>query len=149
MKDFRKMSVENFCSELGISPEELVLVLLKQRLQRVSSLVQTGKRTRKERASGAETKKTKGETKRGRPKASSKRSTKKKIVNTRTAAGRVAYDEAVLAFLKKAKAPMSAEEVRGACGGNPDQCRKSMARLIEASTVSYEGVAQGMKYFAC
>ncbi len=68
-------------------------------------------------------------------------------VNTRTEEGRTAYDDAVFSFVQENGGRVSANQIRSACGGNGDQCRKSTARLLESSRLGYEGVARGTKYF--
>lgn len=67
-------------------------------------------------------------------------------VETRTAAGRERYDKAVLAAIKGAESPISAEELRAQVGGTPLQARASLARLINAGNVTWEGKARGTRY---
>jgi hypothetical protein len=67
-------------------------------------------------------------------------------VNTRTEAGRAAYQDAILAFLKKQSEPIGAAEVRKACGGTSLQARKALNVLIENEEVTFEGKARATKY---
>jgi hypothetical protein len=67
-------------------------------------------------------------------------------VDTRTAEGRAAYDEAVLAALRAAGGPQSASELTAVAGGSPLQIRTALARLIEAGTVNWSGRARGTRY---
>lgn len=69
-------------------------------------------------------------------------------VDTRTAEGRSAYDEAVLAALRGATGPQSASELTAVAGGSPLQIRTALARLIEAGTVHWSGRARGTRYTA-
>lgn len=69
-------------------------------------------------------------------------------VETRTPAGRRAYDDAVLSAVSSANTPMSAKAVRAAVGGTAEQARTSLNRLIERGTIAYEGRAVATKYFA-
>ena len=69
-------------------------------------------------------------------------------VNTRTAAGRREYDARVLAFITEAEDPVSATEIRSTVGGTSLQVRKSVARLIEAEKVTWQGKARGTRYSA-
>ena len=80
--------------------------------------------------------------KRGRAAASTK------TVDTKTPAGRAAYDAAVLKALKAGRGEMSAPEIREQCGGTPLQARASLDRLIEAGKASYKGKARAMRYRA-
>ncbi|HEY0138002.1 MAG TPA: hypothetical protein VGB85_28145 [Nannocystis sp.] len=67
-------------------------------------------------------------------------------VDTRTAEGRAAYDEAVLAALRAAGGPQSASELTAVAGGSPLQIRTALARLIETGTVNWSGRARGTRY---
>ena len=67
-------------------------------------------------------------------------------VETRTAAGREQYDREMLAALQDGDGAMSAEELRAQVGGTPLQARASLARLIEAGHVAWEGRARGTRY---
>ncbi|EDM74305.1 hypothetical protein PPSIR1_32225 [Plesiocystis pacifica SIR-1] len=69
-------------------------------------------------------------------------------VNTRTAAGRREYDARVLEFVENAPEPVSATEIRNVVGGTSLQVRKSVARLIEAERVTWQGKARGTRYSA-
>ncbi len=74
--------------------------------------------------------------------------TKAKAVNTRTPEGRKAYDMAVLAVVEQADRPIKAPEITAKVGGTALQVRKSLARLIDAQKVTWEGKARGMRYSA-
>jgi hypothetical protein len=67
-------------------------------------------------------------------------------VNTRTAAGRREYDNRVLEFVRNADEAVSATEIRNHVGGTSLQVRKSVARLIEAEQVTWQGKARGTRY---
>lgn len=67
-------------------------------------------------------------------------------VDTRTAEGRAAYDEAVLAALRGMSKPASASDLTGLAGGSPLQIRTALARLIETSGVRWSGRARGTRY---
>jgi len=71
-----------------------------------------------------------------------------KAVDTKTPAGRAAYDAAVLKALKAKRGEMSAPEIRAQCGGTPLQARASLDRLIADGKVSYMGKARAMRYRA-
>lgn len=73
---------------------------------------------------------------------------KTKAVNTRTPEGRRAYDAAVLAVVEQAERPIKAPEITAQVGGTALQVRKALARLIEASKITWEGKARGMRYSA-
>ncbi len=86
-----------------------------------------------------------GGKKRGKPaKASGKAPSK---VNTRTAAGRSAFEEAILEALGElGGGPVSGAQVKDKVGGTSLQVRTAMNRLIEAGKVTFEGKARGTKY---
>lgn len=67
-------------------------------------------------------------------------------VNTRTAAGRREYDNRVLEFVRNSDDAVSATEIRNYVGGTSLQVRKSVARLIEAEQVTWQGKARGTRY---
>jgi hypothetical protein len=67
-------------------------------------------------------------------------------VNTRTAAGRREYDNRVLEFVRSSDDAVSATEIRNYVGGTSLQVRKSVARLIEAEQVTWQGKARGTRY---
>lgn len=68
-------------------------------------------------------------------------------VNTRTAAGRAAFEEAILNALGElGGGPVSGQDVRTKVGGTSLQVRTAMNRLIEADKVTFEGKARGTKY---
>lgn len=81
-----------------------------------------------------------GKVKNGKPKV------KTKSVNTRTPEGRKAYDAAVLAVVAESDRPIKAPEITSRVGGTALQVRKSLARLIELSQITWEGKARGMRY---
>jgi hypothetical protein len=85
----------------------------------------------------------KGEDKKGKK---GKKKQKTKTVNTRTPEGRRAYDAAVYSVVEGAGRPIKAPEITSQVGGTALQVRKSLARLIEAGKVTWEGKARGMKY---
>jgi len=70
-------------------------------------------------------------------------------VNTRTPAGRDAYDAAVLTFLKAKKGTwVGAGAIRKAVGGSALQVRTTLNRLLENKGVSYRGQARSTQYQA-
>ncbi|WP_146156144.1 hypothetical protein [Enhygromyxa salina] len=69
-------------------------------------------------------------------------------VNTRTAVGRREYDARVLEFIRESEDAVSATEIRNKVGGTSLQVRKSVARLIEAEKVTWQGKARGTRYSA-
>ncbi len=69
-------------------------------------------------------------------------------VNTRTAAGRQAYDNAMLEALKAEEAPVSAAQLIAKVGGTKLQARMALNRLIDAKKVVWTGKARGTKYSA-
>ena len=85
---------------------------------------------------------TRAPSKRGRAAASTK------TLDTKTPAGRAAYDSAVLKTLKSRRGEMSAPEIRAQCGGTPLQARASLDRLIADGKATYKGKARAMRYRA-
>ena len=69
-----------------------------------------------------------------------------KRVDTRTPAGRDAYDNEVLAAVLAAKSPIGAGELREQVGGTALQARTALNRLIEAGKINYEGRARATRY---
>lgn len=69
-------------------------------------------------------------------------------VDTRTHAGRRAYEASVHEALASSDAPMSAQEIRGVVGGTPLQARTALNRLIESGQVTWEGKARATRYTA-
>jgi hypothetical protein len=67
-------------------------------------------------------------------------------VETRTPAGRRAYEGKLLATLEAADKPTTAQQLRKAVGGTPDQARRALNRLIDAGKVKYTGRARGTRY---
>ncbi len=67
-------------------------------------------------------------------------------VDTRTAEGRAAYDQAVLEALRAASGPQSASNLTAVAGGSPLQIRTALARLIETGGVAWSGRARGTRY---
>lgn len=71
---------------------------------------------------------------------------KAKAVNTRTAEGRAAYDEALFVAVKDAGGPVGAGAIISVAGGTSLQARAGLARLIEAGRITWSGKARGTKY---
>lgn len=69
-------------------------------------------------------------------------------INTRTPAGRAAYDKAVLSTVKEADDSIGAAAIRDAVGGTPLQVRAALNRLIEQGQVKYQGRARATRYSA-
>ncbi|MCA9715138.1 MAG: hypothetical protein KC468_10700 [Myxococcales bacterium] len=67
-------------------------------------------------------------------------------VNTRTAAGRKAYDDALLDALKAEDKPVSASRLIARVGGSKLQARAALNRLIETKKITWTGKARGTKY---
>ena len=83
------------------------------------------------------------------PKKAGRPAKRGKAVDTRTAAGREAYQEAVGNVVEaKGGKPTSAAEIRAKVGGTPTQARAALARLIEDGKITYEGKARATRYLA-
>jgi hypothetical protein len=82
------------------------------------------------------------------PAPAAKRGGSKAVVDTRTPAGRDAYDQAMLNALKNATGPQAAPDLSAVVGGTPLQVRTALARLIERGVVSWTGQARGTRYTA-
>ena len=67
-------------------------------------------------------------------------------VNTRTPAGREAFDAAVFEALKAIGGPAGAGEIQRRVGGTNMQVRSAVNRLIEAGRVTWTGKARGTRY---
>lgn len=67
-------------------------------------------------------------------------------VNTRTPAGREAYDSSVLSSVQDASSPIGAAAIRKQVGGTPLQVRAALNRLIEKGQVTYQGRARATRY---
>lgn len=93
--------------------------------------------------------KAKGKAKDGeKESAPAKRGGGSKGVDTRTPAGREAYDQAVLDALKAGGKDVAAPDLSKVAGGTPLQIRTALARLIERGAVSWTGQARGTRYTA-
>ena len=75
-----------------------------------------------------------------------RRGGKAKAVNTRTAEGRSAYDEALFQAVKESGGPAGAGALIARAGGSSLQARAGLARLIEAGRITWSGKARGTKY---
>lgn len=71
-----------------------------------------------------------------------------KSVDTRTPAGREAFDTAMLNALKAAGGNQAAPDLSELVGGTPLQVRTALARLIERGAVTWTGQARGTRYTA-
>lgn len=68
-------------------------------------------------------------------------------VDTRSQAGRDAYDTRVLTYLRgRAREFVAAREVMESVGGSTTQMRGALNRLIEQGDVTYKGKARGTRY---
>lgn len=67
-------------------------------------------------------------------------------INTRTPAGREAFDSAVFAAVEAAGGAVSASEVQRKLGGTNLQLRAALNRLIEAGKLTWSGKARGTRY---
>lgn len=68
-------------------------------------------------------------------------------VNTRTPAGRQAFDEAVFTAVQSIGSPAGAGDIQQLTGGTNMQVRSACNRLIEAGRLSWSGQARGTRYF--
>lgn len=68
-------------------------------------------------------------------------------VNTRTPAGRQAFDEAVFTAVQSIGSPAGAGDIQKLTGGANMQIRAACNRLIEAGRLSWSGKARGTRYF--
>jgi len=82
----------------------------------------------------------------GRGGAIKVRGGKSKVVNTRTAEGRMEYDEALFLAVKEQGGPVGAGALIAKVGGTSLQARAGLARLIEAGRITWSGKARGTKY---
>jgi hypothetical protein len=83
------------------------------------------------------------------PKAAAKGGGKKGAdVDTRAAAGRAKYDDAVLAAIRGSKGKVKAADLRKKLGGSPLQIRAALHRLIESNKIKASGQARGTAYNA-
>lgn len=71
-----------------------------------------------------------------------------KSVDTRTPAGREAFDTAMLNALRAAGGNQAAPDLSALVGGTPLQVRTALARLIERGAVTWTGQARGTRYTA-
>jgi predicted HTH transcriptional regulator len=67
-------------------------------------------------------------------------------VDTRTAAGRYAYDQAVFGALEGNQGAMTAQEIRACVGGTADQIRASLTRLLEDDILTAKGQGNATRY---
>ena len=70
----------------------------------------------------------------------------KSKVDTRAAAGRGKFDEAILAAVKSAKGAIKAAELRKKVGGTSLQVRAALHRLIASKKIKSQGKARGTSY---
>ncbi len=67
-------------------------------------------------------------------------------VNTRTPAGRAAYDKAIFQALTDIGEPVGVAKLMARAGGTNLQARAALNRLIDAGKVSWTGKARGTRY---
>ena len=67
-------------------------------------------------------------------------------IDTQTAAGRYAYDQAVFGVLEESGCAMTAAEIRQFVGGTPAQLRASLARLVEDDILESTGQGPATRY---
>lgn len=67
-------------------------------------------------------------------------------LNTRTAAGREAFDLKILEAVTVTEGPVSATQVQARVGGTNTQVRAGLNRLIEAGKLTWSGQARGTRY---
>lgn len=67
-------------------------------------------------------------------------------VNTRTPAGRAAYDKAIFQALADIGEPVGVAKLMARAGGTNLQARAALNRLIDAGKVSWTGKARGTRY---
>jgi hypothetical protein len=71
-------------------------------------------------------------------------------VDLRTASGRSAFHQRILAYLRsRAREYVPAKDVQEAAGGTATQVRSALNRLIEQDLVTWEGRARGTRYKIC
>ncbi len=68
------------------------------------------------------------------------------VVNTRTPAGRLGYDNAILTALTDIGAPVGVAKLMARAGGSNLQARAALNRLINAGRVAWSGKARGTRY---
>lgn len=71
---------------------------------------------------------------------------KPRKVETRTPAGRLAYDEAMLQALREMEGPVGVAALMARVGGTNLQARASLNRLIAAGRITWAGKARGTRY---
>jgi uncharacterized membrane protein len=81
------------------------------------------------------------------PKAAAPKAAKADV-DTRAAAGRAKYDDAVLAAIRGSKGKVKAADLRKKLGGSPLQIRAALHRLIESKQIKASGQARGTAYQA-
>ncbi|MEZ4452255.1 MAG: hypothetical protein R3B09_22505 [Nannocystaceae bacterium] len=74
------------------------------------------------------------------------KASKPKKVETRTPAGRLAYDDAMLAALREMDGPVGVAALMGKVGGSNLQARAALNRLIAAGKITWAGKARGTRY---
>ena len=82
----------------------------------------------------------------GRTPASQDIETAETDVDTRTAAGREAFDEKILQAVTAIGDSVSATQVQARVGGTNMQVRAGLNRLIEAGKITWSGKARGTRY---
>lgn len=96
----------------------------------------------------APARKSKPEAKRPRRRGNKLARPRSKTVDTRTAEGRAAYDEAVLAAVRDAGGDVQAEALLAAVGGTASQLRASLHRAIASKQIVRKGKARATTYRA-
>ena len=131
----RTMSLEELAQRSGRGVEDIVAYALAGKMQRSN-----GKSSAKIGTHKAETK-----TDIAKPKSTPRPSTSKNV-DTRTAAGREAYDQSVLESIQSARKPIGATDIRKKVGGTPLQVRTAAKRLEESGYITSEGQARATRY---
>ena len=132
----RTMSLEELSQRSGRDVEDIVAYALAGKVQTSSGKSKT--------TNGINKVETKAES--PKSKGARRPSTSSKNVDTRTAAGREAYDQAVLESIQSAKKPIGATDIRRKVGGTPLQVRTAAKRLEEGGYITSKGQARATRY---
>jgi hypothetical protein len=137
------MSLQQLAEFCGITVEDIVATVLgrkaKPGLKVVPTLVPTPRAPAPANATAKSAKS---------PKAAKRGGGRKGAVDTRSVAGREAYDAALLAFLRDRGGEVSAEELRSAVGGTATQARARLKVLIADGQATVSGQTRGTRYRA-
>lgn len=139
------MTVDDLARRTGRSVADLVQFAFGSNAAAADEPVRTGRRGRPP-GSGAKRGRPPGR-KPGRP-AAAAAGKKGGEVDTRAAASRGKFDEAVLGAVRGSKGRVKAAELRKKVGGSSLQMRAALHRLIEDGKIKSQGKARGTTYSA-